>query len=69
MNKQTYLDKAINVQADVVRLQRRLPELLPKTAERYAAWSVTLADAADVYRALAEEEMPWSTMRNLRPNT
>ncbi len=67
--RQSLLDKSISVQADVVRLQRRLPELGPKAAERYAAWARALCVAAEVYKSLAEEEMPWSTLRNTRRST
>lgn len=58
---QRYIEKAINVQADVIRIKKRLVGCDPKVADKYAGWIQVLETASDIYNALAaEENSAWS---------
>ena len=68
--QQKWLETSIDLQADVLKIERLLPNLSDKEAEIYNEWIKTLRAASKVYSTMAQMDRSWIIPLNLsRPST
>ena len=67
---QKFLEQSINIQADIIRLERHIFDMYPKRAERAADQIAVLRVAAGIYNELAVEDAKWiRPTKRLLPST